>query len=156
MGVITMKGEITIRKITPQDKNVFIEMSREFYHSSAVLHEIDDNNHFAAFDELLRSDMYLEAFILEVSGKTAGYALLNKMYSREAGGTVVWVEELYVREKFRSCGAGRTFFKFLEENVPAARYRLELEPDNIRAKALYERMGYEVLPYEQMYKVISE
>lgn len=150
-----MNSKAAVRKITPSDKEMFIEMSREFYHSPAVLHDIDEKNHFAAFDELMRSDVYLEGFILELSGETAGYALLNKMYSREAGGAVVWVEELYVRPEFQGHGVGSAFFEYLEKTVPAARYRLEIEPDNLRAKALYERMGYEVLTYEQMYKVMN-
>ena len=150
-----MNSEVTVKKITPQDKEIFIDMSREFYHSPAVLHDLDDNNHFSAFDELLRSDVYLEGYILELSGKVAGYALLNKMYSREAGGMVVWVEELYVRPGFQSCGVGSAFFEYLEKNVPAARYRLEIEPENVRAKALYARKGYEILEYEQMYKVMN-
>ena len=32
------------------------------------------------------------------------------------------------------------------------RFRLEVEPDNIRAAALYERMGYKYLGYRQMVK----
>lgn len=151
-----MNSKVTIRKMTSEDKAVFIDMSREFYHSPAVLHDIDEKNHFAAFEKLLRSDIYLEGFILEFSGETAGYALLNKMYSREAGGTVVWIEELYVRPRFQGLGAGTAFFCYLENNVSAARYRLEVEPDNYRAKALYKRMGYDILPYEQMYKVVDD
>lgn len=150
-----MNSKVTIRKMTSADKDIFIEMSREFYHSPAVLNDIDEKNHFAAFDELMRSDVYLEGYILELFSETAGYALLNKMYSREAGGMVVWIEELYVRPKFQGCGAGSAFFGYLEKNVPAARYRLEVESDNFRAKALYGRMGYDILPYEQMYKVMN-
>ena len=45
---------------------------------------------------------------------------------------------------------GTQFFEFMKENIPAARYRIEVEEDNAKAKALYERMGFEVLPYIQM------
>ena len=43
-----------------------------------------------------------------------------------------------------------SIFEFMKENIPAARYRIEVKPDNEKAKALYERMGFEVLPYLQM------
>ena len=43
---------------------------------------------------------------------------------------------------------GTAFFAWLLENRPAARYRLETEPDNVRAKALYRRQGFEFLNYE--------
>ena len=47
-------------------------------------------------------------------------------------------------------GLGREFFSFLHKNRPAARYRLEVEPDNERAIALYSSLGFTVLPYGQM------
>ena len=67
---------------------------------------------------------------------------------------VVWIEELYLRPDFRSHGIGSEFFAFLEQEHPAARYRLEIEPDNERAAKLYRSRGYEVLPYVQMIKDI--
>ena len=142
-----------IRKITQDDKSVFIEMSREFYSSSAVLNNINDAFHFNTFEELMRSDVYLECYIFETDkGEIAGYALLDKMFSHEVGGILVWVEELYVRPDFQGHGIGGAFFAYLEKNVPAARYRLETEPENEGARALYKRKGYRELEYLQMVK----
>ena len=142
-----------IRKITQDDKSVFIEMSREFYSSSAVLNNINDAFHFNTFEELMRSDVYLECYIFETDkGEIAGYALLDKMFSHEVGGILVWVEELYVRPDFQGHGIGGAFFTYLEKNVPAARYRLETEPENEGARALYKRKGYRELEYLQMVK----
>lgn len=149
-------SSLKIRKIRKDDHDVFVEMGKEFYNSEAVLHNIDECCHEAAFEELMRSDVYLECYIFEVDSKIAGYALLDKMYSREVGGLVVWVEELYVRSDFRCHGIGNKFFDYLEKNVPASRYRLEIEPDNTRARALYERRGYKILAYSQMYKDTQE
>ena len=36
--------------------------------------------------------------------------------------------------------------------MPAARYRLEAEPENEGAVRLYHRMGYKELPYMQLVK----
>lgn len=149
--------DYTIRRITKDDKAVFIEMSREFYSSEAVLNSIDDSFHFNTFDELMRSDVYLECFIFETDkGEIAGYALLDKMFSHEVGGMLVWVEELYVRPGFQGHGIGNSFFAYLEKNVPAARYRLETEPENEGARALYRRKGFRELEYLQMVKDICE
>ena len=63
---------------------------------------------------------------------------------------MTWVEELYVRPAFQGRGCARQFFTWLEEHFPAARYRLEVEPENERAMALYRRVGFEPLPYAQM------
>ena len=132
------------------DKRAFLEMSREFYSSDAVLHAVDPSFHEKAFAELLRSGTYLTCFVFECGNRVAGYALLSKMFSREAGGMVVWIEEIYVRSAFRGRGVGGAFFAWLRANVPAIRYRLEVEPSNERAQSLYRRLGFSELPYVQM------
>lgn len=132
------------------DKRAFLEMSREFYSSDAVLHAVDPSFHEKAFAELLRSGTYLTCFVFECDDRVAGYALLSKMFSREAGGMVVWIEEIYVRSAFRGRGVGGAFFAWLRANVPAIRYRLEVEPSNERAQSLYRRLGFSELPYVQM------
>ena len=132
------------------DKRAFLEMSREFYSSDAVLHAVDPSFHEKAFAELLRSGTYLTCFVFECGDCVAGYALLSKMFSREAGGMVVWIEEIYVRSAFRGRGVGGAFFAWLRANVPAIRYRLEVEPSNERAQSLYRRLGFSELPYVQM------
>lgn len=144
--------KVTFRKITKEDRKEFLNMSREFYASEAVLHPVDEANHEKAFDELMRSDVYLECYLIESDGMHVGYALLMKTYSREAGGLNIWIDELYVRPAYQGLGAGSAFFRFLEQTHPAARYRLETEPDNLRAQKLYHRLGYRDLPYLQMIK----
>ena len=141
-----------LRKITPNDRETYIALSEEFYSSDAVSHSIPVEFHEDSFDELMRSDEYIECFIFEHEGETAGYALIAKTFSPEAGGVVVWIEELYVREGFRGKGLGKAFFAYMEQNYNVSRYRLEVEPDNVRAKKLYSALGYKKLPYEQMIK----
>lgn len=141
-----------IRKIEQRDKSLFLDMAKMFYRSSAVSHTIPEKYHECTFNELMRSDVYADCYIIEQDGKTAGYALLSKTFSQEAGGMAVWLEELFILEDFRGCGLGSEFLKFLEKSNPAARYRLEVEPENEKAIALYRRNGYEMLPYLQMIK----
>lgn len=139
-----------IRKAQPQDKEIYLELAREFYNSEAVLHPVPEEHLLRTYNEFVRSEVYTECFILEKDGETAGYALIAKTFSQEAGGLTVWIEELYIRPEFRSKGLGRSFFAFLLENRPAARYRLEVEPENERAVALYGSLGFTALPYGQM------
>lgn len=147
-----MGNDFKIRKIENKDKEAFFAMSRDFYASDAVLHDIPEEYHERAFAELTRSEDYARGYLLEFDGKTAGYALLSLSYSREAGGLCVWIEELYVLPEYQGRGAAHAFFGWLEENIPAARYRLETEHDNLRAKKLYKSLGYYPLEYEQFIK----
>lgn len=142
-----------VRAFRPEEKDVYIALCREFYHSDAVLHPLPESHYERTWQELQRSDAYAVAYALEWEGEVAGYVLLARTFSQEAGGMVVWLDEMYVRPAFRSRGLGAECFAFVErEFAGAARLRLEVEPDNRRAKALYARLGYRPLPYEQMIK----
>ena len=143
---------INIRKLQSADKDVYVSMVKTFYSSEAVLHEIPDSFIESTFSELMDRDTYAEGFIFEDGAKAVGYGLISKTFSQEAGGMVVWVEEVYIGKAYRSKGIGTAFFSFLEENYPAARYRLETEPDNDSAARLYGRLGYKKLGYVSMIK----
>ena len=133
-----------IRPVTSADRAVLRELLAEFYDTDAVLHPLPASYHDAALDELFRSDSLQRACLLEQDGETAGYGLLSLKYSHEAGGLELWVEELYVRPAFRGRGLSAA------EHI--RRIRLETEPENERAAALYARMGFSPLGYCQMFR----
>ena len=140
------------RPIVRSDREQFLVLAEEFYHSDAVLHPVPVEYHQRTFDEMAQSNCYLEGYFFQVEGALAGYALLSRSFSPEVGGQILWVEEVYIRKEYRGCGLGGAFFTFLRERYDdvICRYRLEVERDNDRAIALYERLGYERLPYVQM------
>lgn len=143
-----------IRKINMDDKALYMELTTEFYASDAVMKPVPNEYIENTFSELMRSDDYLECYILSSDDRPAGYALLAKTFSQEAGGLAVWLEEIYIRDEFRGKGLGSEFFEFLK-NGPAKdakRIRLEVEEDNKGAIRLYERQGFTILPYMQMIK----
>ncbi len=143
-----------IRKIEQSDKSEYLDMVTEFYSSDAVLYKVPSKNFEITFAELMKSDTYAEAFIIEDKGVVAGYALLAKTFSQEAGGLTVWIEELFIKESFRGKGLGKEFFDVLFKTIPAKRYRLEIEPENEKAIKLYKREGFKSFEYGQMVKDI--
>ena len=148
-----------IRKIEAKDRADFLALSEQFYQSSAVSHPIPRAFHEDAFEELMRSDEYAEGFMLEAEGRPVGFGLIAKTYSREAGGMVMWLEELFILQEYRSHGLGRAYFAFVENFAKEqgfARIRLEVEEGNVRARTLYERLGYRPLAYRQMVKELRE
>ena len=138
------------RKIQEKDKTFYIKTANEFYNSDAVDHKIPLDYIENTFNELIRSNEYTECYIFEKDGEKAGYALLAKTFSQEAGGLVVWIEEIYILPKFRSLGIGSDFLNFLKENTDCARLRLELCASNTRAYTAYKKHGFNVLDYNQM------
>lgn len=138
---------MTIRKITKEDKSIYTEMAKDFYSSPAVLENIPEENIISSFDAFLGGTPYGDAFIFEDDGAILGYGVLAYTHSQEAGGKVVWIEEIYVKEEYRGRGLGSEFLEFVKNNIPARRYRLETEPENERAAALYRRHGFEHFEY---------
>ena len=164
------EDNIMIRKLEEKDRQLYIEMAREFYHSDAVLHPVPDSHFAKTAAESLNGSRCAEIYILEYDSAPAGYALTARSFSQEAGGFVVWIEEIYIREPYRSKGLGREFFNYIEKEKDGdlgreffnyiekekdgdtVRIRLEVEEKNERAQSLYRQLGYEVLDYVQMIK----
>lgn len=143
-----------IRKAEKKDKELYLKMAHDFYHSPAVLHPIPDSHMERAFEEYMGENACSGIYILEYEGSPAGYGLTARTFSQEAGGYVYWLEELYILEEYRSKGLGKEFFTYMEKhrNQDTRRFRLEAERDNKRAMALYERLGYKPFGYVQMIK----
>ena len=57
-------GGFGVRNIKPEDREDFLRMSREFYNSPAVLHNIPDEFHTRAFQELMEQSPYARCFML--------------------------------------------------------------------------------------------
>ncbi len=136
-----------IRKILHDDKTEYIKMAEDFYNSPAVISPVPKSHFEITFDELMKGSAFTEGFIFDCDEKIAGYGLIAKTFSQEAGGIVIWIEEIYVKEAFRNQGLGSEFIEYIKNNIPAKRYRLETEPDNFKAQELYKRHGFSHLEY---------
>lgn len=145
-----------IRKFVPEDREDYIRFSTEFYNSSAVDKPVPREHFEQGFDEMMRSDVYVQGYMLVCDGNNVGYCVTMKTYSVEAGGITIWIDELFVLEEYRSKGLGRELFKYIKENgdKKLRRIRLEVELENGRAISLYKKMGFEPAPYDGMWKTI--
>ncbi len=143
-----------IQKLTKEYKDEYLKLVQEFYSSEAVLHPIPVKYMEDTFDELMKDSPYLDCYLYVKDDVPVGYMLLSHSFSPEAGGKIVWLEELYLKEGYRNLGIGHELLEYLNDVVgkDKARIRLEVEPDNDRAKKLYGSVGYEELPYLQMIK----
>ncbi len=146
-----MGDTMNIRKATSKDKSLFCTMAEEFYHLPAVLHAIDSKNFATTFQAFLEKSPFIDIYFAEENSVPVGYLLLSVTWSNEAGGICVWLEEIYIKEAFQGRGFGSQMIQFVKDSYPnAARFRLEISPDNLQAKKLYQRHGFEVLNYQQM------
>lgn len=73
-----------------------------------------------------------------------GYSLLINFWSNEFGGNVLTIDELYIKQDYRSQGIGTNFIKHLIESKFAGAVGLQLEvtEKNEKARRLYEKFGF--------------
>ncbi|MCI8944386.1 MAG: GNAT family N-acetyltransferase [Clostridia bacterium] len=139
-----------IRKYQNSDREFMLAMMEDFYSSPAVLHAIPKENYIKTLNEVESNSPFADIFVLESEGERAGYALTAYTYSNEAGGKVVWIDELYVSPKFQGKGLGREFIRYIKSLFGEfARIRLEVEESNDGATRLYKREGFSQFNYTQ-------
>lgn len=141
-----------IRKMTEKDAEPVMAMMQVFYASPAVLSNGSKEIFAADIAACLSDSPYLEGYIFEDGVFIQGYAMVAKSFSTEFGKPCIWIEDIYIKSKFRSMGIGSAFFAYLQEQYPGCLFRLEVEKENEGAVQLYERMGFEELPYMEMKK----
>lgn len=143
---------MTIRKLRRQDFDTVLSMMLVFYASDALLIHPGEAVLRKTLEDALADTPYLEAFGFEQEGVLAGYGMVAMSYSTEAGGLCAWIEDIYIRPEYRGKGFGTSFLAFVKERYAdrVARIRLEAEPENRKAMAVYRRAGFEILGYTQL------
>jgi GNAT superfamily N-acetyltransferase len=88
------------------------------------------------------------AVVCDIDGHVVGYALLISFWSNEPGGEICVVNELFIAPFYRSRGLATMLFERLAGGEPLlwsskpAALALEVTPQNGRARAFYERLGF--------------
>lgn len=139
-----------IRLMTAEDKSAVKEMMRVFYSSPAVLTNGSDEIFENDLEACVSDNPYAEAYVFTEGDNIVGYSMLARSFSTEFGRPCVWIEDLYFNESSRGRGYGSAFFDFLKQKYPQAVFRLEVEDENTRAKAVYTKNGFKELPYQEM------
>ncbi len=98
---------------------------------------------------LRREPMRGRAVVCDIAGDAVGYALLIPFWSNELGGEICTIDELFVLPEHRGRGLATALLERLAGGdrslwpAEAAALTLEVSPGNQRARALYERLGFE-------------
>ena len=143
---------MTIRKLQNTDFDTVLSMMLVFYASDALLIHPSGEVLRKTLTDALADTPYLEAFGFEEDGVLIGYGMVAMSYSTEAGGLCAWIEDIYVEPEYRGKGCGTSFLAFVKERYEGrvTRIRLEAEPENERAMAVYRKAGFEILGYTQL------
>src|SRR5262245_35880102 len=113
------------------------------------LHEdmaFDEATARAALESLLADGSLGRVWLVHHGGAVAGYVVLTLGFSLEFGGRDAFVDELYVEEPHRGKGLGALALRLSEDACRSLGVRalhLEVDRENGRARAVYEKAGFE-------------
>ena len=138
------------------DRQEVLAMMKPFYASDAVSTNGSDEIFSADFEACVGENPNLFGYVIRVDDVVAGYGMVAKSFSTEFGRPSLWIEDIYFKEAYRRKGLGKAFFAFLEKEYPGMLFRLELEPENEAALALYQKRGFSPLPYLELKKINDE
>lgn len=145
---------IKIEKMEQKDAKIVLSMMQVFYNSPAVLHQVSQEVLKCDIEACVNDNPYIEGFVFKEKENFAGYAMIAKSFSTEFGGLCIWIEDIYIQPEYRGRGIGTQFFQYLEKNFKekTALFKLEVERSNTQAIAVYQKCGYQELPYMEMIK----
>ena len=140
-------ADIEFRKLTHTDDAAYLlPMMQSLYHEDPQSPGVDPARFPLTIQTLLAEPARGRIILFVEGSEIRGHAILIPYWSNEFGGTILFVDELFVVPAARSRGIGRRFFAFLFQTRPydAVAAALEVSPANARARRLYESIGFRV------------
>jgi GNAT superfamily N-acetyltransferase len=119
-----------------------LELIRLFYEEDH--HEFREKEIKNALHEILSESSWGKIYLINSEEEIAGYFILTYNWSLEYGGRNIFIDELFIKKKFRGRGLGKKSIDFIEQLVREQKIKsihLEVTKYNI-AKKLYESRGY--------------
>jgi GNAT superfamily N-acetyltransferase len=139
---------IDFRVTTTADWDAIAPMMLALYQEDPSPHTVNQDNIARTLQETIQHPEKLQLIAFCQQYEVIGYALLVFYWSNELGGNVIFVDELFVAAVYRGQGMATQFFTWLEQTLAhrAKAFVLETTPANTRARALYQKLGFN--PYK--------
>ena len=142
----------------PEDDDRLVEMCLQLYAEDPGPLPVQAENMRETLKALRRDPCRGRAVVLEIQKQPSGYALLIAFWSNELGGNICEVDELFVVPEYRSQGFGKSLFEAIAQGdlwpTPIVGITLGVTPDNVRARRLYERLGFAAVGVSMVRRIL--
>ncbi|MEC4814985.1 MAG: GNAT family N-acetyltransferase [Scytonema sp. PMC 1069.18] len=120
-----------------------IELMSELYTHESL--PFDEQIARSALQLILNNDSYGLIYLIHVNAEIVGYLVVTFGFSLEYRGRDAFLDELYIRQKYRGVGIGKQSLQFAEkicrqQGIQAI--HLEVERENLNAQAVYQKAGF--------------
>ena len=132
---------VELEPVGPAQEATLLELARAFHAEDG--HRLTERG--AAIGLIARGHPLGRAWLVHENGALVGYAVLGLGFGIEYGGADAFVDDLYLVPGARGRGLGEAVLARLEEEARAmglAALFLVVDPDNLRARRLYDRQGF--------------
>ena len=134
---------IRIKPASPADTPIILQLIRELAEFERLLHEVQ------ATQEQLREQLFgarpgPEVVIARMGDEVAGFALFFHNFSTFLAKPGLYLEDLYVRQKFRGQGCGEALLRYLARTAlerGCGRLEWSVLDLNVRAIDFYKSLG---------------
>lgn len=135
--------EPTFKLSSASDMKTLIELMSQYYEYDHL--SFDEQVARSALQIILSNNLYGQIHLIYIETEIVGYLVVTFGFSLEYGGCDGFVDELYIREKYRGKGIGKQSLQFAEricreQGIQAL--HLEVERENTNAQAVYKKAGY--------------
>ena len=137
-----MSAPTIVRRAGRSDVGALVDLMREFYVEAS--YSLDREWAEAAFSELFENPDRGCVWIAEAAGTAAGHAVLTVRYTMEHGSLSGYIDDLFVRPRFRRRGIARALVSelFVEGRRRGCRsVYVEVGAENTPAIRLYNQFG---------------
>jgi ribosomal protein S18 acetylase RimI-like enzyme len=133
---------VKFRLYEENDYPDLLEMIISLYREDPEGQPIDEEKIRRTIAESRNYPEKLSIYMFSTGKVNIGYAILVYFWSNEYGGNIITIDELYVKEPYRSQGIGTEFLAFAERLENKAALQLETTPSNSRVLGYYKRLGF--------------
>lgn len=135
--------EITFFPASQNHIPLILEMMETFYKIDN--YSFNKINTEKNLNEFIQSNNLGRLWLINIKNEVVGYIILTFGYSFEYNGRDSFIDELFIKEKFRGKGIGGKTMEFIEQkaielNINAI--HLEVEMLNENAERLYKKHGF--------------
>ncbi len=121
---------IKIREATGFDKDMWVELNKEFMEYEANdsevwnhINRISERDLGEVFDDAMKSKEQIMLLMIELDGFSVGFINVLKGFSIWSRGKSMTIDDMYVRDEYRDQGVGSKAMEFIENYAKENQFR---------------------------------